>query len=90
MKKRYVVVMASLLSLTSWIGFSNATVNTEQLASHQAQTASLVDVLIITMLLSQQRILLVGVQSIVRIAQFFAIENAAPAQLKINTKGLQH
>jgi beta-lactamase regulating signal transducer with metallopeptidase domain len=45
MKKRYVVVMASLLSLTSWIGFSNATVNTEQLTNHQAQTASLVDVL---------------------------------------------
>jgi beta-lactamase regulating signal transducer with metallopeptidase domain len=49
MKKRYVVVMTSLLSLTGWIGFSNATINTEgnteKLASHEVQTASLVDVL---------------------------------------------
>ncbi|WP_293749015.1 M56 family metallopeptidase [uncultured Paraglaciecola sp.] len=44
-KKRYVVVMAALLSLTGWIGFSNATVNTEQLGNNGAQTASLVDVL---------------------------------------------
>lgn len=53
MKKRYVVVMASLLSLTGWIGFSNATINTQgntqgntqQPASHEMQTASLVNVL---------------------------------------------
>jgi len=45
MKKRYVVVMSSLLSLTGWIGFSNATINTQQPASHEVQTASLVDVL---------------------------------------------
>jgi outer membrane protein assembly factor BamD (BamD/ComL family) len=45
MKKRYVVVMASLLSLTSWVGFSNATVNIEQPASHEDKMASLVDVL---------------------------------------------
>lgn len=30
MKKRYVLVMAALLSLTGWIGFSNATLNVEQ------------------------------------------------------------
>jgi hypothetical protein len=45
MKKRYVLVMASLLSLTGWVGFSNATVNTQQLASHEEKTVSLVDVL---------------------------------------------
>jgi len=49
MKKRYAVVMASLLSLTGWIGFSNATINsqgnTQQPASHETQTASLVNVL---------------------------------------------
>lgn len=45
MKKRYVVVMASLLSLTGWIGVSNATVNTEQLANLEDHTTSLVDVL---------------------------------------------
>jgi len=45
MKKRYVLVMASLLSLTGWIGFSNATVNTEQLPTNKSQTTSLVNVL---------------------------------------------
>lgn len=44
MKKRYVVVMASLLSLTGWIGFSNATVNIEQPVSQENNTPSLVDV----------------------------------------------
>jgi beta-lactamase regulating signal transducer with metallopeptidase domain len=46
MKKRYVIIMASLLSITGWIGFSNATINTEQLtSSHEDKTTSLVDVL---------------------------------------------
>jgi beta-lactamase regulating signal transducer with metallopeptidase domain len=49
MKKRYLLVMTALLSLTGWIGFSNATINTEgnieQLAKQASQTASLVDVL---------------------------------------------
>jgi beta-lactamase regulating signal transducer with metallopeptidase domain len=45
MKKRYLLVMTALLSLTGWIGFSNATVNIEQAASHEDKMASLVDVL---------------------------------------------
>ncbi len=45
MKKRYVVVMASLLSLTSWIGFSNATVNSQQPVNFDDKNSSLIDVL---------------------------------------------
>lgn len=45
MKKRYLVVMASLLSLTGWIGFSNATVNVEQSVNFDDENSSLIDVL---------------------------------------------
>jgi beta-lactamase regulating signal transducer with metallopeptidase domain len=44
MKKRYLLVMTCLLSLTGWIGFSNATVNKQQPLSHKDNAASLVDV----------------------------------------------
>jgi hypothetical protein len=44
MKKRYRLMMTCLLSLTGWIGFSNATVNTQQPLSHEDNTASLVNV----------------------------------------------
>jgi hypothetical protein len=37
-------VMTCLLSLTGWIGFSNATVNTQQPLSHEDNTAGLVNV----------------------------------------------
>ena len=43
MKKRYVMVMASLLSLTGWIGFSNATVNVQH-SVNENKASSLVDV----------------------------------------------
>jgi hypothetical protein len=36
--------MTCLLSLTGWIGFSNATVNTQQPLSHEDNTAGLVNV----------------------------------------------
>tara|TARA_R110002153_G_scaffold274165_1_gene447413 strand:- start:3748 stop:5325 length:1578 start_codon:yes stop_codon:yes gene_type:complete len=45
MKKRYILVMASLLSLTGWIGFSNATVNTQQPASHEDKSVGIVTVM---------------------------------------------
>jgi len=45
MKKRYVVVMTALLSLTGWIGFSNATVNAQQSINFEEKTTSIVKVL---------------------------------------------
>ncbi|MEP1448016.1 MAG: M56 family metallopeptidase [Paraglaciecola sp.] len=45
MKKRHAIVMASLLSLTGWIGFSNATVNSQQVVFQEDKAQSIVNVL---------------------------------------------
>ncbi|MBU3003945.1 M56 family metallopeptidase [Paraglaciecola arctica] len=45
MKKRHTIVMASLLSLTGWIGFSNATVNSQQAVFKEEKAQSIVNVL---------------------------------------------